>query len=333
MYEVLGICLSLAALLVIDALGSAAATVVWSSVAGFTCRWHAPSQARLLFTLRVLPLACALLYVALLVSSYLVYEPRRTAENLSPKLVLLAAISAAGLFLAAFRGLASQLATRRTLADWLRNSERVTIHDVSIPAYRLDHPFPVIAVVGTMRPRLFVTSQVLAALTSQELSAAMAHERGHLVSHDNLKRALLRTCRDALTIIPSGRSLERAWAGAAEAAADEHAANRGAATALNLASALVKIARLIPEDSSPAMPAGAFLVGAADSGSLENRVRRLTELATVYNSSRPSTLSISKPPVRICMLCCLAAAVLAMVDSNILSRIHEAMELVVAALQ
>jgi hypothetical protein len=77
---------------------------------------------------------------------------------------------------------------------------------------------------------------------------------------DNLKRALMRACRDVLVIVPCGRILDRDWSEVAEAAADEHAARAGATVALDLASALIKIARLIPEGVKPTMPAGAFLI-------------------------------------------------------------------------
>jgi len=80
----------------------------------------------------------------------------------------------------------------------------------------------VIAVVGSIRPRLFVAGQVLDSLTDEEMLAAIAHECGHLAA-DNFKRVLLRACRDMLTIVPCGRSLDRAWAENAEAAADESA--------------------------------------------------------------------------------------------------------------
>ena len=66
----------------------------------------------------------------------------------------------------------------------------------------------------------------------------------------------------ALLIIPCGRSLDRAWSEASESAADEHAAQTEFAVALNLASALVRIARMIPAGQRQVMPrVSAFLVG------------------------------------------------------------------------
>ncbi len=75
-------------------------------------------------------------------------------------------------------------------------------------------------------------------------------------ARDNLKRGFMRICRDVLLIIPSGRTLDRHWSAASETAADEHAAERGGDVALDLASALVKVARMIPAGARPAMPSG-----------------------------------------------------------------------------
>ena len=115
--------------------------------------------------------------------------------------------------------------------------------------------------VGTIRPRLFIAERVLATLNEEELTAAIAHECGHLSAHDNFKRLLLRVSRDVLMIVPCGRSLDRAWAEAAECAADEQAAQLDTETALNLASALVKIAKMVPVGARAAVPMAAFLVG------------------------------------------------------------------------
>jgi Zn-dependent protease with chaperone function len=208
------------------------------------------------------------------------------------KLGALAAISAAGLLLAAWRGLAAWLATRRLIRDWLRNAGPIALENVSIPAYRLQHQFPVIAVVGAFRPRLFVADSLLDSLNSEELAAAIAHECGHLLSRDNLKRALLRICRDALTIVPCGRILDRDWAEAAEAAADEHAARRGGPVALDLAAALVKIARLIPPGARPTIPASALLIG-ENAGGIAYRVTKLMEMASASDPAKSRASAIT----------------------------------------
>jgi Zn-dependent protease with chaperone function len=199
----------------------------------------------------------------------------------SLKLGLLATVSAIGIGFALARSIAAWRATARLTRDWLREAKPIKIDGVGITTYLIDHTFPVIAIVGVFRPRLFVARQILNLLSEEEIAAAVTHENGHLTARDNLKRGLMRACRDALLIIPTGRLLDRAWADAAEEAADENAAKKGVGVALDLASALVKIARNIPKGARPTMPAGVFLIGDNDEATgIKWRVRRLVELAT-----------------------------------------------------
>jgi Zn-dependent protease with chaperone function len=290
MYELLGFCLALAALLTVNAFASLLAVGFWRSTRRFTHHWSQAVRANLLFALRVFPPATAIICVlALLVPAYIAHEPRTTDEVVSLKLAVIAFLSVVGLALALWRGLRTWQVTRRLINDWLDHSEPIKIENVSIPAYRVIHRFPVVAVVGALRPRLFIASQVFDALSDEELQAVVAHEAGHLVARDNLKRALVRACRDVLMMVPCGRSLDRAWAECAEAAADEHAARtRGALGALDLAEAMIKISRAVPTGVKPTMPAGAFLLAEAG-GDVAERVRLLTEMAaaeTTHNLRR-----------------------------------------------
>jgi len=279
-FELLGISLLLAALLSFNSLASIFIAATWRLLGPLTRRWSAMSRARLVFSLRIFPGLLAILGVSiLLVPAYLAYEPRHTGETVSLKLGALAFLSAIGIALAASRFLSAWRATARLTADWMRDAEPIQIAGITIATYRIDHAFPVIAIVGVIRPRLFIARQVLELLTPDEVAAAVAHENGHLAARDNLKRGLLRACRDALLIIPSGRSLDRSWSEAAEEAADETAARQSVNMALDLASALVKIARIIPEGARPTMPAGVFLVGDDETAGIKGRVRRLIELA------------------------------------------------------
>src|SRR5205085_3126008 len=198
-----------------------------------------------------------------------------------------------GIAIALFRVFRTWLATRRLAASWLQRADRITVEDVNIPVFRFSHPFPVIAVVGMLRPRLFVASQIFDSLSPDEFRAAIAHEYGHLRAHDNLKRAFLRVCRDML-IFPFGRELDRAWADNTEAAADEYAAAIGGnSMALNLAEALIKVARIAPLNASPAMPLGSFIMGSND-GDLKRRIRRLVDLSDTSTPVKKMTLLGSK---------------------------------------
>src|SRR5262245_56255854 len=124
MYELLGLCLALSTLLALNSAASLAASLLWRCVAPALNDWPATARARLLFTLRLLPAIAATVLVCLvLLPAYVIHEPRHTVEEVSFKLAVLACLSAAGLLLACWCGLATWLATRRLLRNWLQNAE------------------------------------------------------------------------------------------------------------------------------------------------------------------------------------------------------------------
>ncbi len=334
MFELLGISLVLASLLIFNSLASVATAGLWRLLGRAARGYSARARARLLFALRVVPaLLSVLVVVFLLVPSYLAYEPRHTSENVSVKLGILAFLSAVGLALAVVRSFAAWRATARLTADWLLHSERITLAGIEIETFRIDHAFPVIAIVGVWHPRLFVASHVLELLTPDEIRAAVAHENSHLSARDNLKRGLHRACRDALLIIPGGRSLDRAWSEAAEEAADESAARREQNVALDLASALVKIARNIPNGARPAMPAGVFLIGDEEASGIKIRVRRLMELAVCAQSQTSGQEGFPKVLVWIAIASLLSLLVVIVNAPLVFSDVHVLIEHVVFVLR
>ena len=330
MFELLGLSLLLAALLTFNSAASLIISFFWRAAGGMTDGWSAANRARFLFFLRTFPVLIALLFVAfLLVPAYLVHEPRHTDESVSLKLGLLAALSATGLAVSFYRAYATQRATARLTSDWLRQGKPVQIDGINVKSYEIQHQFPLIGIVGFFRPRLFIARQVLELLTPEEIAAAIAHEKGHLSAHDNLKRGVLQACRDALLIIPSGRSLDKAWSEASEEAADENAARQGHGVALDLASALVKIARIIPLGARPTMPAGVFLLGVEESKGILSRVRRLIALAA--NDDR-HTFTFSSLFVWVPATVLVIGFVAAALNPAILAAVHVLIEHAVSAL-
>src|SRR5437660_998926 len=227
MYELLGISLVGATLLIVNAAASVLATGCWRLFEKPASHWSPRSRAGVLFAMRVSPPALAFMSVTLfLIPSYLGYEPYSTSEVVSKKLAALAIVAVTGVAFAVWRGFRSWFATRALKRSWLAIAAPITVNGIEIPSFRIPHSFPIIAIVGTFKPRLFIADRVLQTLSQAELAAAIAHERGHLAAHDNLKRVMLRACRDVLMIVPCGRALDRAWAETAECAADEHAAQQ-----------------------------------------------------------------------------------------------------------
>lgn len=332
MFELLGISLVLAALLSLNAFASMLAATFWRVIDRPTRRWSSNTRARILFAMRVGPPVAALLTVfGLVVPSYLIHEPRSSGEIVSGKLATLALISMLGVTMAVWRGLKSWLATRKLLAQWLAGADPIEIADVNIPAFCIDHRFPVIAVVGLFRPRLFIARKVLDSLSEEELLAALAHESGHLQAHDNLRRTLIRACKDMLTIVPCGRSLDRAWAENAEAAADETAATRGSAVALNLASALIEIARMVPAGGRPTMPLASFLLGNEIDG-VKGRVKRLLDLAGGGIQQTRGISKFSRWLTRSAIVSSLLLMVFILIHTSALTEMHDAIEHVVRIL-
>ena len=298
MYTFLGITLVLALLLTINATATMIAAGVGRLCKPLLRKCSARTTAEILFVMRIGPPVIAIVSIgAFMIPSYLIYEPHATDEVVSWKLGLLATLSAIGVGLAISRGVRSWLATRSLVQNWLASSTPIELDGISIPTFVFQHSFPMVAVVGAFRPRLFIADHVLESLTAEELAATITHEYGHLAAHDNFKRAVMRVSRAALLLIPCGRSLDRMWSEASESAADEHAAQQSSSVALNLASALVRIARMIPKGHQPVIPAAvsalvSSFIGGDDSPGVKVRVRRLVELASTDPRQLVSNASI-----------------------------------------
>lgn len=79
---------------------------------------------------------------------------------------------------------------------------------------------------GLLRPRVYVTTGALQALTPEQLQAVVAHEEHHRRRRDPLRLALLRIGADAFFFLPALRSTSERYAALAEVAADAAAVQR-----------------------------------------------------------------------------------------------------------
>ncbi|HEV7502228.1 MAG TPA: M48 family metalloprotease [Vicinamibacteria bacterium] len=273
-FLVFGASMALVAFLIVNVLVSAAVIAVAPRLTTRLGSLSPQTRSSALLTLRFLPvLAAGAVAGGLVMPAYLLLEPANAGERLSPTLVALCLLTFALVLGGLGRGLRAHGATSALVGRWRRSRERVLLPDSSVPAYRVRDAFPAFAVVGIFRPRIYVSAQVLDALTPSELAAGCAHEVAHLVGGDNLKRLLMRSCPDALALLATSRELEREWARAAEAAADDRAARGGEGVALALAGGLVKVARLAPARVD-ALPMSAL----HDGSDVDERVRRLVAM-------------------------------------------------------
>jgi Zn-dependent protease with chaperone function len=276
----------------------------------------------------VTPIVVSLtLILAFVLPSFLLYEPLQSGETVGLKLSVVIGLAIFGIAAALFRVFGSWWRTRRLISEWSRNSVPVTMRSVPMPVFKLRHPFPVFAIVGIVRPRLFIAEQVLDALEADEIAAVIGHEFGHIAAWDNLKRLAMKLCGDIL-IVPFGRSLDSDWSEVSERAADEFAVGQGSrSTALNLASALIKIARILPDKPIPAMPAVSYMVQADES--LAVRIRRLLALAEQESFSTNRSGRFLTPLVAFIAI----TMVILATNSRLLESIHDISEAVLAVLQ
>jgi Zn-dependent protease with chaperone function len=244
----------------------------------------APSSvnSRWLFAQGVGPtlLACAIA-LGLVLPAFLLFEPAHSGERAGVMLVMLAVIGFAHLARVAVRAARMLWLSRALIARWTSGATPLEESRWGLPVFAIDAGFPVVAVAGLFRSRLFVDRRVLNACSPGELDAIAAHERAHVARRDNLRRLLVGACEG-----PTSATAAE-WRGAAEHAADRRAAD-SPHRAVNLASALVKIARL---EKGRVLEATA-LSTIHDGGSLEARVRHLVGVEPTTRAERDTSLSI-----------------------------------------
>jgi Zn-dependent protease with chaperone function len=308
-YFVHGTTLALAWVLLFNAAASVAVAVA--------VRGAGRSSSRLL-ALRLLPATSSAAFVAgVFVPSYWRFEPRDFTEGFDVTLTVLAAVAAAILVGAFARGVMAWRHAARRARAWTETAELLAADGIGIPVFRIEAAQPVMALVGILRPRLILTRGLIDALTPEELAASLAHEIGHHHAWDNLKRLAIVGAPDVLRWMPGARWLEQQWAAAAERRADRSSAAHDRAARLALASALVKVARLMPAPSPFTEPISTLVGG----GEIASRVRWLID-------DRPHPHPRRRHPARWVALA-LVAVSLALGYAPLLATVHNATEVLV----
>ena len=228
--------------------------------------------------------------LGLALPAWLVHEPRGNGETPGPVLVALAAAGAALVLVRTGGALRDQWRTSCLVRRW--SAAGRPLAGLPLPATRFAHEFPVAAIVGVVRYRLFVAERLVRALSPKELDGVVAHEAAHRTARDNLKRLLLRASPDLLAFSGPGARLRQAFEEAAEREADDRACAR--VSPLVLARALLRVAALVP----PGQGLAVALVAFHRDGSLSARVRGLgAALAVAVLSALVVAGSVSLPLV------------------------------------
>lgn len=322
MFYVLGIALCLAVLFLVLTACSMLLLPTLPLARRMAQRAAPERAANILFTAQLLPFVVAsVATLGLALPSFLEFEPHSTNEGIGLRLDILALAGAVIVAGMAVRGWQILRATAKTQRRWRENADRIYLEGTQHPAYRVENSPSLLAVAGIFRPRVFLAREIAETLSQQELQAALAHEFAHIESFDNLKHLLLK-----ITDMPSWlnplRGGVREWTSTSEIAADHNALASGV-TAIDLSSALIKVARLRRLPAADGAIA-AHLVPECGS-SLERRVTRLSELlqSDAHVTSPASGHRRLKAAIFVCIVLYIGSLPI------LLPTVHEALEFLV----
>lgn len=213
------------------------------------------AAARLLFAVRMLPLVVGILaLLALCIPSYLWLEPKASTERVGLLCIVAGGLGATIWIVAVFRALSAVIRSLRFKLQCERDGREFDVARESDGVTVVETDFPLLALAGLFRPRLVISRNALNALSSEELDAALRHERVHQESHDNWKRLMFSLAPEILPALGLFAKIEHAWGRFSECAADAEATEGNEQAAVALASALINMAQL---GTTPRLPAAA----------------------------------------------------------------------------
>jgi Zn-dependent protease with chaperone function len=295
--------------------------LVWRTRAVAPANLPPSVRARRLLYLRLIPSAGAALFsLAVITPAFAVHEPHLQNETIGPALSLLAIFAIFQVSTAIFIAARSAFLTARIERDWLRSSRPLDAALAGgMPAFVIDAPSPILALVGVFSPKLMAARSIVSACSPAELASIVGHERGHLQSGDNLKRWLMASLPDALRWTGIHDEILSAWHHAAEDTADDAATGGDAVARAELAALLLKVVRIAPRPIWDSAIVSPFV----ERDGLDRRVRRLLK----HDLEPPAPLAIA-PMIAVTLI--IAGAVAALSSPAALETIFEAFEQLVA---
>ena len=282
------VCLCLATFFLVHAVFGLAVSASTSWAIRIASRMAPVYGARLLLTLRLFPAAFALFVVAgLCTPSYLYLEPKGEPEEMGLACLAIALLGLAAWAWSITRATRALARSVRHIRQFREQGREMRLPGERMAAWVVDGDAPCVMLTGLFRPRMVISRDVVEALSAEQLSAVIRHERAHGISRDNLKRLLVLLAPGILPFASGFRDLEHAWAKISEWAADDLAAAGKTRRSLSLAAALVRVARLGSTTPAPALATSLMAEGA----DLSERVERLLRPA------RRSTRSKDREPI------------------------------------
>lgn len=257
---------------------AAAGVTVWFAerpAVRFAERITARSASRFLFWIRILPAGIAFaVVVGICAPSYLRFEENASGEKVGFACLAIALMGALVWGVSLFHGARIALRSVRFTRLCRRSGRSVRLlgEPPEILVIRSGHPFLVQS--GLLRPYIVISHGLLSNFSRAELDAAICHESAHWASRDNWKRLLVAFLPK---LFPVGRGfdlLESAWSKFTERAADDCVSQQGAGSALSLAAALLRLARMRATMGPPLWIPGS-VSSLAGSDDLPGRIQRL----------------------------------------------------------
>jgi Zn-dependent protease with chaperone function len=199
-----------------------------------------------------------------------VFSPSTISGANAALLLALGAITTVSLALG-LRAAAIEYRAQRRASRLLGSSARVAVGSAGVRVIGDERPRAFCH--GLLRPRIYVSSGALAALSAPQLAVLVAHERHHALRRDPLRLAVARVLSDALFFLPMLQRLLERYAEQAELAADE-AASRDGQDLAALAAALLafdergvgvhpdRVDRLLGQPVDARMPMASILTAA-----------------------------------------------------------------------
>ncbi|MBK5255001.1 MAG: M56 family metallopeptidase [Vicinamibacteria bacterium] len=206
------------------------------------------------------------------------FEPKDPGEAASSMLMALALLAFLPILRGVHRAAGIFLRTRDRLLLWRRRGRQTCVLRGSIELVEVHSSDLALCVGGYLRPTIYASSAVMNSLEPEEFAAALAHEASHAEERDPLRFLWMGSCPDFLQLFGLDEIWRRAFSTACEFAADAGASDGDPEVALDLASALLKVARLSSFRPLPRRALSDVAVSSAFSSrvDLEARVKALT---------------------------------------------------------
>jgi len=241
--------------------GTFCMAALWHFLRPIFPKIDAALAADLLFLMELGGLATAIASVSLFVlPGFMAWEPGESVES-APIWLVISAMLIAGVITRTIFNLVNDLRTM----SFKRTSQ------------------PMVAVQGIFKPQLICTDSARALLNEEELDSVLRHEQAHVERRDNLRELLAKFSSHLRPQLQDFHDMRHMRMRLTECAADAAAAS-DELTALNLASALVRLARNMPSSVADDHFCVSTVVPDASTSVVADRVERLLHFSDLHKT-------------------------------------------------